>query len=88
MDSCITDLVCISPIDGHEVARRPIATMANINRHLAKARLNQPIWAKQPPDVRITAVLRFLDALKAMNDEVVLELAMQMGRPVRYGGEI
>jgi len=24
----------------------------------------------------------------AQNDEVVLELAMQMGRPVRYGGEL
>ena len=32
-------------------------------------------------------VLRFLDALLAMNQEVVPELAQQMGRPVRYGGE-
>jgi acyl-CoA reductase-like NAD-dependent aldehyde dehydrogenase len=31
--------------------------------------------------------LRFLDALLAMNQEVVPELAQQMGRPVRYGGE-
>ena len=28
-----------------------------------------------------------LDALLAMNDEIVPELAWQMGRPVRYGGE-
>ncbi len=46
------------------------------------------MWAKQSLDVRITAVLRFLNALKAMNDEVVLELAMQMGPLVRYGGDI
>ena len=29
----------------------------------------------------------FLDALLAMNQEVVPEIAQQMGRPVRYGGE-
>ena len=28
-----------------------------------------------------------LDALVAMNDEIVPEIAWQMGRPVRYGGE-
>ncbi|MCJ7528276.1 MAG: aldehyde dehydrogenase family protein, partial [Methyloceanibacter sp.] len=32
-------------------------------------------------------MLAFLDALLAMNDEVTVELAWQMGRPVRYGGE-
>ncbi len=26
--------------------------------------------------------------MRAQNDEVVPELAMQMGRPVRYGGEL
>ena len=32
-------------------------------------------------------MLRFLEAMRAMNGEVVPELARQMGRPVRYGGE-
>ena len=32
-------------------------------------------------------MLHFLDALLAMNQEVVPEIAQQMGRPVRYGGE-
>ena len=32
-------------------------------------------------------MLRFLDALKGMNDAIVPELAWSMGRPVRYGGE-
>ena len=36
---------------------------------------------------RTKACLAFLDALLAMNDEIVPELAWQMGRPVRYGGE-
>ena len=30
----------------------------------------------------------FLDALLAMNQEIVPELAWQMGRPVRYGGRV
>ena len=32
-------------------------------------------------------MLAFLDALFAMNDDIATELAWQMGRPVRYGGE-
>ena len=83
----MTDLVCISPIDGREVARRKIATLAEIDRHLANARRVQPIWAKLPLETRIATVLRFLDALLAMNEEVIPELALQMGRPIRFGGE-
>ena len=42
----------------------------------------------QHPDCRARAkVSAFLDALLAMNQEVVPEIAQQMGRPVRYGGE-
>ena len=36
---------------------------------------------------RARYMLAFLDALLAMNDEIAVELAWQMGRPVRYGGE-
>jgi acyl-CoA reductase-like NAD-dependent aldehyde dehydrogenase len=32
-------------------------------------------------------MLRFLEAMRALNPEIVPELARQMGRPVRYGGE-
>ena len=32
-------------------------------------------------------MLRFLEAMRALNGEIVPELARQMGRPVRYGGE-
>ena len=33
-------------------------------------------------------MLRFLEAMEALNPEIVPELAWQMGRPVRYGGEL
>lgn len=32
-------------------------------------------------------LLKFLEAMRGLNDEIVPELAWQMGRPVRYGGE-
>ena len=42
----MTDIVCISPIDGHEVARRPVATDAQIDATLKAARAAQREWAK------------------------------------------
>ena len=44
-------------------------------------------WAATPIAERGRYALAFLDALVAMNDEIVPELAWQMGRPTRYGGE-
>ena len=42
----MTDIVCISPIDGHEVARRPVATDAQIDAALKAARAAEHAWAK------------------------------------------
>jgi acyl-CoA reductase-like NAD-dependent aldehyde dehydrogenase len=83
----VGEIVCISPIDGHEVARRPIATPAAIERALQAARMAQREWVRVPLAERCAAMLRFLEAMRAQNDEVTRELAVQMGRPVRYGGE-
>ena len=83
----VTDIVCISPIDGHEFARRPIASDAALDGAMAAARRAQAQWRGMPLDERCAKVLQFLDALLAMNQEAVPELAQQMGRPVRYGGE-
>jgi acyl-CoA reductase-like NAD-dependent aldehyde dehydrogenase len=81
------DIVCISPIDGREIARRKPASDAAIERALDAAHAAQLGWAKVPVGERVTAVLKFLDAMLALNQEIVPELALQMGRPVRYGGE-
>lgn len=83
----MTDIVCISPIDGREVARRPSATPAAVEAALAAARHAQAKWARVPLATRIAKMEAFLAAMLAMNQEVVPELALQMGRPVRYGGE-
>ena len=83
----MSDIVCISPIDGSELVRRPAATEAAIARAVASARAAQRDWRRVPIAERTAHVLRFLDAMLAMNQEIVPELAQQMGRPVRYGGE-
>src|SRR5262245_9966481 len=84
----MAEVVCISPIDGREVARRSTASPAEVDAAIAAARRAQPEWAEVPVRERAAAVLRFLEAMRAMNGEVVPELALQMGRPVRYGGEL
>jgi acyl-CoA reductase-like NAD-dependent aldehyde dehydrogenase len=84
----MAELVCLSPVDGREYARRRLATGAEIDRALAKAREAQPEWAAAPLDERCAIMLRFLDAMEQLNAEIVPELAWQMGRPVRYGGEL
>ena len=83
----MADLVCLSPVDGREYARRPLATEAEIERALQKARQAQREWAATPLDERRTVILGFLAAMEALNPQIVPELAWQMGRPVRYCGE-
>ncbi|MEZ0167227.1 aldehyde dehydrogenase family protein [Microvirga sp. TS319] len=82
-----TDIVCISPIDGRELVRRPLMSDAAIDEAITSARAAQAAWRHVPLDERAGKVSAFLEALIAMNQEVVPEIAQMMGRPVRYGGE-
>jgi acyl-CoA reductase-like NAD-dependent aldehyde dehydrogenase len=83
----VADLVCISPLDGREYARRPLTPDAEVERAIEQARRAQREWAQVPLAERCAVLLRFLAALEAVNGEVTAELAWMMGRPVRYGGE-
>ena len=76
-----------SPVDGSIYAERPIAADQAVNAAVERAKAAQAEWARMPIAERCRYALAFLDALLAMNDEIVPELAWQMGRPVRYGGE-
>ena len=84
----MTDLVCISPVDGREYVRRPLATHAEVEQVAARARKAQRAWAETPLEERCVVMLRFLAAMETLNPEIVPELAWQMGRPIRYGGEL
>ncbi len=83
----VAEIVCISPVDGREVARRATAQPAVIEKALQAARAAQREWVRVPLAERCAAMLRFLEAMRAQNADVTRELALQMGRPVRYGGE-
>ncbi len=76
-----------SPIDGSIYVERPVATDQAINAAVERAKAAQVVWAQTPIAERGKYLLAMLEALVAMNDEIVPELAWQMGRPTRYGGE-
>lgn len=76
-----------SPIDGSIYAERPVATDQAVNQVVERARTAQAAWAQTSIAERGKLMLAFLEALVAMSDEIVPELAWQMGRPTRYGGE-
>lgn len=77
----------ISPIDGSVYAERTVANEAEIEAAVVRARAARKAWHEVTLAERAAAVSHFTDALLEMNEEIVPELAWQMGRPVRYGGE-
>ncbi|WP_395450203.1 aldehyde dehydrogenase family protein [Aminobacter sp. UC22_36] len=76
-----------SPIDGSIFVERPVASDQAVNAAVERARTAQADWARVPIAERANYMLKMLEALVAMSDEIVPELAWQMGRPTRYGGE-
>ena len=78
---------CISPVDGRVYAERPALTLAEAEAAVARARSAQHGWAERPLEERIALVKAGVEVLNGMKDRVVEELAWQMGRPTRYGGE-
>ena len=84
------DLVRItSPVDGSVYAERARASDAAVETALNAARAAQKAWRAVPLAERARLLSAFTDAMLAMRDEIVPELAWQMGRPVKYGaGEL
>ena len=83
------DLVCISPIDGSEVVRRPAMSSDKILNAVKAARDAQQAWRETSLAGRAAYCRKAVDAMLAMSDEIVPELARSMGRPVRYAaGEL
>jgi acyl-CoA reductase-like NAD-dependent aldehyde dehydrogenase len=77
----------ISPVDGRVYAERTPLSLAAAQAAAANAKLAQKVWAARPLAERIALVKAGVARLNAMSDVVVEELAWQMGRPTRYGGE-
>ena len=83
----VKTLKCISPIDGSIFAER--RTMSDEDAMYAAYRASkaQTIWAKRPRQERIDFVNAAILKIGENEQEMAIELAHQMGRPIRYGGE-
>lgn len=77
----------ISPIDGSVYAERPLASATDIETAVVRAKAARHSWGETTIAERQKILTHFVDALALMNDEIVPELAWQMGRPIRFGGE-
>ncbi len=78
-----------SPVDGRLVAKRKIASRKDVAVTFAAAHAAQKDWKNLSIAERGKYCAAAVDAMLAMKDEIVPELALQMGRPVRYGaGEL
>ncbi|MFG5381233.1 aldehyde dehydrogenase family protein [Yoonia sp. R2-816] len=80
-------ITCISPIDGSVHAERPTLSADAAQAAAARAKAAQSAWAARPLSERVSLVQAGVARVGEMNDDIVPELAHQMGRPIRYGGE-
>jgi acyl-CoA reductase-like NAD-dependent aldehyde dehydrogenase len=79
----------ISPVDGSLYAERPYASSSQLEQALSSAREAQRAWRELSIEQRAGYCLKAVEAMLAMADQIVPELAWQMGRPVRFGaGEL
>ncbi|MGR3632055.1 MAG: aldehyde dehydrogenase family protein [Limimaricola soesokkakensis] len=78
---------CISPIDGAVYAERECLSLGAAQDAVGRARAAQKAWAARPLAERTRLVMGAIDEIERTRDRMVTELAHQMGRPVRYGGE-
>ncbi|MEM1388857.1 MAG: aldehyde dehydrogenase family protein [Pseudomonadota bacterium] len=77
----------ISPIDGSVYLTRPILSPDAAIAAAGRARAAQPAWAARPLAERVDLVRRAGAIVGETTERMAAELAHQMGRPVRYGGE-
>ena len=77
----------ISPVDGSVYAERMPMSPDAATAMVARAKAAQKPWAARPLTERIALVKAGVANLNAIKDRVVEEIAWQMGRPTRFGGE-
>ena len=76
---------CISPIDGRVYAERPVASAEQIQTCFANSRTAQQTWKRLSIQERAKYCHAAVDAMLAMQERIVEELAWQMGRPISVG---
>lgn len=83
----MSEIICTSPIDGSVYNRRPTFSASAIDAAIVTARKAQKQWEQVDVATRAKIVFEFKDAMLGMAAQMVPEIAWQMGRPIRYGGE-
>ncbi|OWU86383.1 aldehyde dehydrogenase [Oceanicola sp. 22II-s10i] len=83
----MTKLTLISPIDGSVLAERPVMSLEAAQSAADQARAAQKLWAARPIEERIELVMAGVAKIGEQTERMAKELALQMGRPIRYGGE-
>jgi acyl-CoA reductase-like NAD-dependent aldehyde dehydrogenase len=76
---------CISPVDGSVYAERPFHSETEVEQALDRAARAQRLWKRASVKERAGFCTAAVEAMLAMGDDIVPELAWQMGRPVKYG---
>jgi len=77
-------LTCITPVDGTVYVERPLATAAETEAALARARKAQAEWRHVSVNDRGRCLSRAVDAFVAKGAEIAEEISWQMGRPVAH----
>lgn len=83
----MSKIQCVSPIDGSVYVERDTLSTDEARHCAEQAAAAQAAWALRPLQERIDLVKAGVAAVGQMNDDIVPEIAWQMGRPIRYGGE-
>jgi len=82
-------LKLVSPVDGSIYVERPFASAADVDAIFTQAAQAQSAWKRVSLQERAALLGKFIDAFVALSDDIVPELAWQMGRPIAYGaGEV
>lgn len=78
-----------APADGRVVAERPWASPAEVEDALARGVAAGRAWRATPLAERVALLEALVVAFEAEAEAVAVELALQIGRPVRFGpGEV
>jgi len=76
----------VSPIDGSVYAERASVSTGERERVLADAVAGRAEWQSMSIDDRAAVCERMVIHMESVADEIAVELAHQMGRPVAFGG--
>ncbi len=75
----------VTPIDGTIYKEIEYHTPKDMENALTKAKKAQKVWRKTSIEERGEYIRKFIDIISSKSEDIAIELAYQMGRPVLYG---